>query len=56
MTQWFRIKGDFDFIIKESACRILKYIADQVNRFHAQDLIERILSEGIEPLLEELLK
>lgn len=50
------IKGDFDFITKESACRILKYIANQVNRFHAQGLIENLVSQGIEPLLEDILK
>ena len=50
------IKGDFDFITKESACRILKYIADQVNRFHAQRLIENLISQGIDPLLEDILK
>ena len=50
------IVNDFDFVIKESACRILKYIANYVNRFHAQDLVEELLSKGIEPLLEEIFK
>lgn len=50
------INNEFDFVTKESACRILKYIADEINRFHAQRLIENILSQGIEPLLEEIFK
>lgn len=50
------IISDFDFVVKESACKILKYIATYVNRFHAQDLEKSILSKGIEPLLEEIFK
>lgn len=50
------IRGDFEFIYKESACRILNYIANQINRFHAQRLIDDLLSQGIEPLLEDILK
>lgn len=50
------ILDDFNYVTKESACRILKYIAKTVGRYHAQRLIENILSIGIEPLLEEILK
>lgn len=50
------IIDNFDFVIKESACRILKYIANYVNRFHAQDLVGSLLSKGLEPLLEDILK
>ncbi len=46
------INENYNFITKESACRILNYIAKQVGRFHAQWLIENILQKGIEPLLE----
>ena len=49
------IKSDFPFVVKEIAASILHYIAWNVNRFHAQRLIENLISNGIEPLLEESL-
>lgn len=44
------------FDAKERACRILSYAAWTVNRFHAQDLIEKAENQGIDPMLEDLLR
>lgn len=48
-----RSKVAFD--IRERACRIIAYVARYVNRWHIQDLVERMKSEGIDPMLEEVL-
>ena len=50
------IKGKFDFAIKETAATILRYIAWDVNRYSAQHRIDNIVSYGIDPLLEEMLR
>ena len=42
-------------LIKKLAAKILVYIANTVNRFFAQRLIESLQRKGIEPLLEEIL-
>jgi len=34
---------------------MLQYIAFIVNRFYAQDLIEMLKNEGVEPMIEEIL-
>jgi hypothetical protein len=47
---------DFSFVIKEIAARILRYIAYDVNRFHAQRLVNRAKETGLEPLLEDILQ
>ena len=46
-------KAPYD--IKERACQTLSYVAWQINRFHAQHLIEDIITSGIDPMLEDLL-
>jgi len=43
------------FVAKELAARILRYIAYNINRFNARDLILQALEHGIDPLLEETL-
>lgn len=48
--------GKAPFDAKERACRILSYAAWTVNRFHAQDLIEKAENQGIDPMLEDLLR
>lgn len=50
------LKGTFPYPIKEIAAGMLRYIAYNVNRFDAQRQIQDLLSHGIEPLLEEILK
>ena len=49
------INEQFDYLVKESACRILRYVAKYVNRFYAQGLLESIVQNGIEPSLEDIL-
>lgn len=50
------IIGDYEFPVKESAAEILNYVAKAVNRFYAQDLIEKVVNKGIDPFLEEILR
>ncbi len=47
--------GEFSFVVKEKAAGILRHVAVIVNRYHAQDLVEKLKNKGIEPLLEEIL-
>ncbi len=35
---------------------MLRYVAYDVNRFHARDKIEELLATGVEPLIEEILE
>lgn len=49
------INDKFPYVVKEVAANILYYVAHSVNRFSAQKLIEKTLSNGVEPMLEELL-
>lgn len=50
------IQNRFDFAVKETAANILRYIAFDVNRFSAQHMIEDLIDQGIEPMLEDLLR
>ncbi len=45
-----------DFYFKEKSCEIINYIAYSVNRFYVQRKIEKLINNGIEPTLEEILK
>lgn len=49
------LKGDFTFVVKEIAATILRYIATDVNRFHAQRLVEELKKDGLEPMIEDIL-
>ena len=49
------LKADFQYSVKEIAAKMLQYIAFIVNRFYAQDLIEMLKNEGVEPMIEEIL-
>ena len=49
------ISDKFSFVVKEIATNILRYIATDVNRFSAQHLVEELKSNGLEPLLEDIL-
>ena len=44
-----------EYYLKEKICKTLHYIAYAVNRFYAQRVIEKIIANGIEPSLEEIL-
>lgn len=45
----------FSFTVNEIAAKILRYIAKDVNRFSAQDMIDNLISKGLEPMIEEIL-
>ena len=47
--------GNYEFPTKELAANILKYIAWYVNRFYAQELINKAIDKGIDPFIEEQL-
>ena len=48
-------ENSLSYVVKELAAKILTHIANGVNRFFAQRLIESLQKKGIEPLLEEIL-
>jgi len=50
------LKDSFSFRVKEIATIILNEIAYSVNRYHAQRLIKDIISIGIKPIIEDILK
>ncbi|HFI0270104.1 TPA: serine/threonine-protein kinase [Streptococcus suis] len=50
------LKGDFSYIVNETAAKILYYVAYIGGRFHAQDKIEELKSIGIEPMIESILE
>lgn len=50
------ILGRFSFVVKEIAANILRYVAWDVNRFSAQDMVQELISTGVEPLIEEILQ
>lgn len=50
------IIGKYEFPIKELAAKILKYIAEYINRYEAQRLINIAIENGIDPFIEEILK
>lgn len=50
------IIGNYEFPIKELSAQILKYIANYINRFYAQDLIKKAIDLGIDPFIEDELK
>ena len=47
---------NIDFEYKEKCCLILHDIAYNVNRFSIQRLIDKIITSGIDILLEDILK
>lgn len=52
----FRVlDGNYTFVVKETAATILRYVANDVNRFAAQRLVSELKDKGIEPLLEDIL-
>ena len=50
------VVGKYPFIVKELSAKILNYIAWSINRFNVQQIIETIYDEGVEPILEEMLR
>ena len=53
----FRVlNGSFSFVVKEIAAGILRHVAWSVNRFSAQAMVDNLISSGIEPMLEDIIK
>lgn len=50
------LRGNYSYVVKEIAANILRFVAWDVNRFSAQHMVEDIINEGIEPLLEEVIR
>lgn len=50
------LKGKYSFVVKETAANILRYVAWDVNRFSAQHLVKNLLNDGLEPMLEDIIK
>ena len=49
------LRGEFSFVVKETAASILRYVATDINRFSAQRLVQELKDVGIEPMLEDML-
>lgn len=52
---FFVLKENFGYSVNETAAEILKFIAKYINRYRAQDLVEKIKKIGVEPKIEEIL-
>lgn len=50
------IREEFSYTVKEISANVLNYVAYDVNRFSAQRLIDNLLVEGVEPMIEDILK
>ena len=50
------LRGDFSFPVKEVAASILRYVAWDVNRFSAQRLVESLIDDGMDPMLEDIIR
>ena len=50
------LNDTFSFRVNEIAAITLNEIAYSANRFHAQRLVEDIISIGVEPIIEDILK
>ena len=46
---------EYSYSVKEVAARILRYVAKDINRFSAQDMIRELKIRGIDPSIEEIL-
>ena len=51
----FVLNQNIDYEYNEKSCRILNNIAYNINRFNIQHLIDKIIKDGIEPVLEDIL-
>lgn len=50
------ILGRYSFVVKEIAANILRFVAWDVNRFNAQAMVEDLINEGVEPMLEDIIR
>lgn len=49
------LKDSFPFVVKETAANILRFVATCVNRFSAQHMVQELITEGLEPMIEDIL-
>lgn len=49
------LTSGFPFVVNETAANILRFVAKDVGRFMAQDLIKDIIRIGVEPMIEEII-
>ena len=47
---------NFSFAIREIAANVINYVAKSINRFGIQEKVNKLISEGVEPLIEEILR
>ena len=50
------LQRNYEFVVKEIAANILRYVAWDVNRFNAQHMVKSLVSSGIDPMLEDILQ
>lgn len=50
------LAGNYSFVVKEIAATILRFVAWDVNRFSAQHLVDDLISSGIDPMLEDIIR
>lgn len=49
-------ENNFNFTTKEYSANILYSMANVYGRYHAQDIVKSIIKDGVEPLIENILK
>ena len=50
------LQGNYEFVVKEIASNILRYVAWDINRFSAQDKVKNLINNGIDPMLEDIIQ
>ena len=50
------LRGQYSYVVKETAAQILSYIAWIINRYNAQGLVHELEKDGIDPMLEEIIR
>lgn len=50
------LHGNYCYSVKEIAAKVLRYVAYDVGRFDAQHYVEDLISDGVEPQLEDELR
>lgn len=50
------LRGNYSYVVKETAANIIRFVAWDVNRFVIQHLVEDLINEGLEPLLEDVIR
>ena len=50
------LQGNYEFVVKEIASNILRYVAWDINRFSAQEKVKNLINNGIDPMLEDIIQ